>query len=50
MLVIIAIIAILADIIFLVFDQAPEKARTTAYLSNMRQIGTGLRMYVFSGL
>ena len=45
-LVIIAIIAILAAIIFLVFAQAPEKARTTAYLSNMRQIGTGLCMYV----
>ncbi len=45
LLVVIAIIAILAAILFPVFAQAREKARQTACLSNMRQIGTGLRMY-----
>ncbi len=46
LLVVIAIIAILAAILFPVFAQAREKARTTSCLSNMRQIGTGLYMYV----
>src|SRR4051812_41634027 len=46
LLVVIAIIAILAAILFPVFAQAREKARMSACISNMRQIGTGLLMYV----
>jgi len=45
LLVVIAIIAILAAILFPVFAQARDKARQTACLSNMKQIGTGLMMY-----
>jgi prepilin-type N-terminal cleavage/methylation domain-containing protein/prepilin-type processing-associated H-X9-DG protein len=45
LLVVIAIIAILAAILFPVFAQAREKARQTACLSNMKQIGTGIMMY-----
>ena len=45
LLVVIAIIAILAAILFPVFAQARAKARQTACLSNMKQIGTGLYMY-----
>src|SRR5919205_3767504 len=46
LLVVIAIIAILAAILFPVFAQARAKARQTSCLSNMKQIGTGLYMYV----
>ena len=46
LLVVIAIIAILAAILFPVFAQAREKARQTACLSNGRQIGLGLTMYL----
>ncbi len=46
LLVVIAIIAILAAILFPVFAQAREKARQTACLSNMKQIGLGFMMYV----
>ncbi|MES2460038.1 MAG: prepilin-type N-terminal cleavage/methylation domain-containing protein [Armatimonadota bacterium] len=46
LLVVIAIIAILAAILFPVFAQAREKARQTACLSNQKQIGTGMMMYV----
>jgi len=46
LLVVIAIIAILAAILFPVFAQAREKARETACLNNMKQIGTALTMYL----
>ncbi|MFQ3610256.1 MAG: prepilin-type N-terminal cleavage/methylation domain-containing protein [Fimbriimonadales bacterium] len=45
LLVVIAIIAILAAILFPVFAQAREKARQTSCVSNMRQLGTTMRMY-----
>lgn len=45
LLVVIAIIALLAAILFPVFAQAREKARQTACLSNMRQMGLGVQMY-----
>jgi prepilin-type N-terminal cleavage/methylation domain-containing protein/prepilin-type processing-associated H-X9-DG protein len=45
LLVVIAIIAILAAILFPVFAQARSKARQSACLSNMKQLGTGLMMY-----
>ncbi|AIE85285.1 prepilin-type N-terminal cleavage/methylation domain-containing protein [Fimbriimonas ginsengisoli] len=45
LLVVIAIIAILAAILFPVFAQAKNAAKKTASLSNMKQIGLGLRMY-----
>jgi prepilin-type N-terminal cleavage/methylation domain-containing protein/prepilin-type processing-associated H-X9-DG protein len=46
LLVVIAIIAILAAILFPVFAQAREKARQTACLSNLKQIGLGIQMYL----
>ncbi len=46
LLVVIAIIAILAAILFPVFSQAREKARETVCISNARQIGLQVRMYV----
>jgi len=46
LLVVIAIIAILAAILFPVFAQAREKARQAACLSNMKQLGLALAMYV----
>lgn len=46
LLVVIAIIAILAAILFPVFAQARERARAAACLSNVKQIGLGLMMYV----
>lgn len=45
LLVVIAIIAILAAILFPVFAQAREKARQTACLSNLKQLGMGVLMY-----
>jgi prepilin-type N-terminal cleavage/methylation domain-containing protein/prepilin-type processing-associated H-X9-DG protein len=46
LLVVIAIIAILAAILFPVFAQAREKARQSGCLSNLKQIGTGIMMYI----
>src|SRR2546422_10100149 len=44
-LVVIAIIAILAAILFPVFAQAREKARAASCLSNVKQLGLGIAMY-----
>jgi prepilin-type N-terminal cleavage/methylation domain-containing protein/prepilin-type processing-associated H-X9-DG protein len=46
LLVVIAIIAILAAILFPVFARAREKARQASCQSNLKQLGTGLLMYV----
>lgn len=46
LLVVIAIIAVLASILFPVFSQARAKARETKCLSNMKQIGTAIQMYL----
>jgi prepilin-type N-terminal cleavage/methylation domain-containing protein/prepilin-type processing-associated H-X9-DG protein len=46
LLVVIAIIAILAAILFPVFARAREQARKTACLSNLKQIGSGILLYV----
>lgn len=45
LLVVVAIIAILAAVLFPIFAQAKEKARQTACISNLKQIGTAMRMY-----
>jgi len=46
LLVVIAIIAILAAILFPVFARARESARRTACLSNLKQMGLAVMMYV----
>jgi prepilin-type N-terminal cleavage/methylation domain-containing protein len=46
LLVVIAIIAILAAILFPVFAQAKEAAKKTACISNLKQIGTGMGLYL----
>jgi len=43
---VLAIIAILAAILFPVFAQAREKARAISCLSNTKQTGLALQMYV----
>src|ERR1051326_4729117 len=45
LLVVVAIIAILAGILFPVFAQAREKARTITCASNLRNLGTAMLMY-----
>ncbi|MCG9894026.1 MAG: DUF1559 domain-containing protein [Fimbriimonadaceae bacterium] len=46
LLVVIAIIAILAAILFPVFAQAKEAAKRTQSLSNVKQIGTAMHLYM----
>jgi prepilin-type N-terminal cleavage/methylation domain-containing protein len=46
LLVVIAIIAILAAILFPVFAQAKEAAKKTTSLSNFKQMGTALQVYL----
>lgn len=46
LLVVIAIIVVLAAILFPVFARARENARRTSCLSNLKQIGLGVMMYV----
>lgn len=46
LLVVIGIIAVLAALIFPVFAKAREKARQTSCLSNLRQLGLAVTMYV----
>jgi len=46
LLVVIAIISILSAILFPVFARARESARRTSCMSNMKQIGLGIMMYV----
>ena len=45
LLVVVAIISILASILFPVFARAREKARQTSCLSNAKQLGLGVLMY-----
>src|SRR5919199_6283039 len=46
LLVVIAVIAILAAILFPVFAQVREKARSTACLSNCKQLGMAIETYL----
>jgi prepilin-type N-terminal cleavage/methylation domain-containing protein/prepilin-type processing-associated H-X9-DG protein len=46
LLVVIAILAIMAALLFPVFAQARDKARQAACLSNLRQIGSALTLYL----
>ena len=46
LLVVIAIISVLAALLFPVFSRARESARKTSCLSNLKQIGTAVHMYL----
>src|SRR2546428_259197 len=46
LLVVIALIAILAAILYPVFAQVREKARQTSCLSNLKQLGSSMLLYV----
>jgi prepilin-type N-terminal cleavage/methylation domain-containing protein/prepilin-type processing-associated H-X9-DG protein len=46
LLVVVAVIAILAAILFPVFAQAREKARQTTCMSNMKQLGLSVNLYL----
>src|SRR5688500_5155461 len=46
LLVVIAIIAILAAILFPVFAQAKEAAKKTGDISNFKQVGTAVQLYL----
>lgn len=46
LLVVIAIVAVLAAILFPVFARAKEAAKKSACLSNLRQVGIGLHLYM----
>jgi prepilin-type processing-associated H-X9-DG protein len=46
LIVLVAMIAILAAILFPVFAQARDKARTTTCISNLKQIGLGITQYI----
>ncbi|MFO7946062.1 MAG: type II secretion system protein, partial [Armatimonadota bacterium] len=46
MLVVIGIIAVLSAILFPVFNAAREKGRETTCMSNLKQIGTAIELYV----
>src|SRR5579884_3221108 len=46
LLVVIAIIAILAGLLFPVFGRAKASAKNTACLSNLKQIGTSISLYM----
>lgn len=46
LLVVVAIIAILAAVLFPVFARAKEKSKQSVCLSNMRQLGSGLKIYM----
>ena len=46
LLIVIAIIALLAALIFPVFERSREQGRSTVCLSNIRQTGTSIQLYV----